>query len=87
MPRGRKKALTPEEQLEKLVSEIEETENKLKELKAKRKELEEAIKMNRVVELEEFISSRGLSIDEVKELLEKKWLQMIIRDAVVLLYI
>lgn len=72
MPRGRKKALTPEEQLEKLVSEIEETENKLKELKAKRKELEEAIKMNRVVELEEFISSRGLSIDEVKELLEKK---------------
>lgn len=72
MPRGRKKALTPEEQLEKLVSEIEETENKLKELKAKKKELEEAIKMNRVVELEEFISSRGLSIDEVKELLEKK---------------
>ena len=72
MPRGRKKALTPEEQLEKLFSEIEETENKLKELKAKRKELEEAIKMNRVVELEEFISSRGLSIDEVKELLEKK---------------
>jgi peptidoglycan hydrolase CwlO-like protein len=72
MPRGRKKALAPEEQLEKLVSEIEETENKLKELKAKKKELEEAIKMNRVVELEEFISSRGLSIDEVKELLEKK---------------
>ena len=72
MPRGRKKALTPEEQLEKLFSEIEETENKLKELKAKRKELEEAIKMNRVVELDEFISSRGLSIDEVKELLEKK---------------
>ena len=68
MPRGRKKALTPEEQLEKLVSEIEETENKLKELKAKKKELEEAVKMNRVVELEEFISSRGLSIDEVKEL-------------------
>ena len=72
MPRGRKKALAPEDQLEKLVSEIEETENKLKELKAKKKELEEAIKMNRVVELEEFISSRGLSIDEVKELLEKK---------------
>lgn len=72
MPRGRKRALSPEEQLEKVISEIEETENQLKELKAAKKELEEAVKMNRVVELEEFISSRGLSIDEVKELLDKK---------------
>jgi len=70
MARGRKKTLTPEEQLERIIAEIEETENKLKELKAEKKELDEQIKMNRVAELEEFISSRGLSIDEVKELLE-----------------
>lgn len=72
MARGRKKTLTPEEQLEKIASEIEEAEIRLKDLKATKKELEEQIKMNRVAELEEFISSRGLSIDEVKELLEKQ---------------
>lgn len=72
MPRGRKKALTPEEQLEKITSEIEETERQLKDLKTAKKELEDQIKMNRVAELDEFISSRGLSIDEVKEMLEKK---------------
>ena len=72
MPRGRKKALTPEERLEKVVSEIEEMENQLKDLKAAKKELEEQIKMNRVAELDDFISSRGLTVDEVKELLEKK---------------
>ena len=45
MARGRKKALTPEEQLEKVTSEIGETEAHLKELKDTKKELEEQIKM------------------------------------------
>ena len=72
MARGRKKALTLDEQLEKVVSEIEETEERLEELKDKRDELEEQIKMNRIAELDDFISSRGLSIEEVKEMLEKK---------------
>ena len=72
MARGRKKALTLEEQLEKISADIEATENQLKELKNTKKELEEKVKMNRVAELEEFISSRGLSIDDVKEMLDKQ---------------
>lgn len=71
MARGRKKTLTLDEQLEKIVAEIGETENRLKELKCKRDELNEQIKMNRIAELDDFISSHGLSIEEVKELLEK----------------
>ena len=72
MARGRKKALTLNEQLEKIVSEIEETEERLEELKDKKGELEGQIKMNRIAELDDFISSRGLSIEEVKEMLEQK---------------
>ncbi len=72
MPRGRKKALTLDEQLEKIISDITETEERLKELKTKKLEVEEQLKMNRIVELDNFISSQGLSIDEVKELLEKR---------------
>ena len=72
MARGRKKALTLDEQLEKVVSEIKETEKRLEELKDQRDELEGQIKMNRIAELDDFISSRGLSIDEVKEMLEQK---------------
>ena len=72
MPRGRKKALTLDEQLEKIISDITETEERLKERKTKKLEVEEQLKMNRIVELDNFISSQGLSIDEVKELLEKR---------------
>ncbi len=73
MARGRKKTnLTLDEQLEKVISEIETEEIKLKELKNTKKELEEQIKSNRIKELDEFISSRGLSIEDVKELLEKE---------------
>ena len=71
MARGRKKALTLDEQLTKIVSEIEETEKQLEELKDKRGKLEEQVKMNRIAELDDFISSRGLSIEEVKEMLEQ----------------
>lgn len=72
MARGRKKALTLDEQLEKVISDIAETENKLKELKDTKKELEEQVKRNRVEELDDLISSSGLSLDEVKELLENR---------------
>ena len=73
MARGRKKTnLTLDEQLEKVISEIETEEIKLKELKNTKKALEEQIKSNRIKELDEFISSRGLSIEDVKELLEKE---------------
>ena len=72
MARGRKKALTLDEQLKEVISELEATEEKLKELKKQKEELEEQLKMKQVEELNDFISSRGLSIDEVKEILEKK---------------
>lgn len=72
MARGRKKALTLDEQLKNVISELEETEGKLKELKKQKEELQSQIKMKQVEELNDFISSRGLSIDEVKELLEKE---------------
>lgn len=47
-------------------------ENILKEMKQTKKELEEQIKMNRLSELDELISSSGKSIDEVKEFLNSK---------------
>ena len=72
MARGRKKALTLDEQLEQVVSEIEATEQKLKELKDTKKKLEEELKVNRIAELDEFITSHGLNIEDVKELLEKQ---------------
>lgn len=72
MARGRKKALTLDEQLEKIISEIEETKSKLSELEEKKKELEKQVKMNRVAELDEFITSHGLNIEDVRELLEKR---------------
>lgn len=40
-------------------------------MKQAKKELEEEIKMNRLSELDELINSKGLSIEEVKALLEK----------------
>ena len=72
MARGRKKALTLDEQLKEVISELEATEEKLKGLKKQKEELEGQIKMKQLEELNDFISSRGLSIDEVKEILEKK---------------
>lgn len=69
MARGRKPALTLDEQLEKITSEIENMESSLKELKSAKKDLEEQIRMNRLAELDELITASGKSIDEIKELL------------------
>ena len=69
MARGRKPALTLDEQLEKITAEIEKMETSLKELKSAKKDLEEQIKMNRLAELDELITASGKSIDEIKELL------------------
>lgn len=68
MARG-KKSCTLEEQLEKITNEIDNMENSLKELKQAKKDLEEQIKMNRLAELDELISSKGLSFEDVKALL------------------
>ena len=68
MARGVKK-LSLEEQLIKIDTEIEKMECSLKEFKSTKKDLEEQIKMNRLVELDELISSKGLSFEDVKNLL------------------
>lgn len=71
MPRGRKKALTLDEQLAQTITEIEQAEKALEELKAKKEKLEEEIKTNCIAELYDLISARGLSIENVKELIDK----------------
>ena len=69
MARG-KTTLTLEEQLEQITSEIESMETSIKELKGRKKELEEQVKMNRLSELDELITTSGKSFEEVKELLK-----------------
>lgn len=70
MARG-KKNLTLEDQLLQLTSEIESMESSIKEKKKLKKELEEQVKMNRLVELDELIVTSGKSFEEVKELLKQ----------------
>ena len=70
MARGKKK-LTLDEQLAKVTAEIEATEATLIELKATKQELEEQIHQQRLSELDELIQEKGLSFDEIKEMLNK----------------
>ena len=69
MARGKKLSL--DEQLEKITTEIENMESSLKEMKKAKKDLEDQIKQARLSELDEIISEKGLSFEEVKELLSK----------------
>lgn len=71
MARGRKAAMTLGEQLAKITTEIENMETSLKEMKKAKKDLENQIKQARLSELDDIISEKGLSFDEVKELLTK----------------
>lgn len=71
MARGRKPSLSLDEQLLKVTTEIENMENSLKEMKKAKKDLEDQIKQARLVELDELISEKGLSFEEVKSLLTK----------------
>ena len=68
MARGRK-SLSLDEQLAKITAEIENMESSLKEMKKAKKELEDQIKQARLAELDELISEKGLSFDEVKKML------------------
>lgn len=71
MARRKKVILTPEEQLNQLVSDIEQAKETLKSLEKSKKVLEEKIKMDRLAALDEIIQQSGKSYDEVKELLSK----------------
>ena len=68
MARGRKN-LTLDEQLAKITTEIENMETSLKEMKQAKKELEDQIRQTRLAELDELISEKGLSFEEVKKML------------------
>jgi hypothetical protein len=70
MARGRKK-YTLDEQYELTVKQIGELETALKELKTKRKELEVSLKDRKLSELNTLITETGLSIDEIKDLIQK----------------
>jgi septal ring factor EnvC (AmiA/AmiB activator) len=72
MPRGRRKASTPEEQLTNIITEIEQTENKLKDLKEKRKNLENQIEKQQLAEIRDLITESGKSVEQVKEMLQKQ---------------
>ena len=69
MARGRKATLSLDEQLAKITTEIENMETSLKEMKKAKKDLEEQIKQARLSELDELISEKGLSFEEVKKML------------------
>ena len=68
MARGRK-SLSLDEQLEKITAEIENMESSLKEMKKAKKDLENQIKQARLAELDDLISEKGLSFEEVKKML------------------
>ena len=70
MARGRK-SLSLDEQLAKITTEIDNMESSLKEMKKAKKDLEDQIKQARLAELDDIISEKGLSFEEVKELLSK----------------
>ena len=67
MARGKKLSL--DEQLEKITNEIDNMENSLKEMKKAKKDLEDQIKQARLSELDELISEKGLSFEEIKKML------------------
>ena len=70
MARGRK-SLSLDEQLAKITTEIDNMESSLKEMKKAKKDLEDQIKQAGLAELDDIISEKGLSFEEVKELLTK----------------
>ena len=70
MARGRK-SLTLDEQLAKITTEIENMETSLKEMKQAKKDLEDQIRQTRLAELDEIITEKGLTFEQVRELLDK----------------
>lgn len=69
MARRKKVILTPEEELNQIIADIDQTKETLKSLEKSKKALEEKIKMDRLATLDEIIQQSGKSYDEVKKLL------------------
>lgn len=71
MARGRK-SLSLNEKLEKITKDIANMENSLEELKKTKNEIEEQIRQARLSELDNLITEKGLSYEEVIEMLNKE---------------
>ncbi len=69
MPRGRK-SYTLEEQLERITNEISNMETSLAEMKKAKKKLEDQIKMNRLSELDDLLTEKGITVEKIRELIE-----------------
>lgn len=68
MPRGRKKAEpAPQDLLNEVLASIEETEQKLKALKAQKKDIEKQIEAKEMAELYALVKERKMSIQDVKD--------------------
>jgi len=71
MARKKKVILTPEEELNQIIADIETAEENLKALKKAKKDLEEKVKMERLAALDDMIQKSGKSYDEVMALLSE----------------
>lgn len=69
MPRG-KKAYTPAEELEMIISKISAAEEELKQLKARKKELEKMIEETEIRELYELVKKSGKTAADVMDMIK-----------------
>ena len=70
MARGRK-SYTLEERLQNITDEIESLDAKIKELKKEKKNLEDQVRQERLVKLDELMTERGLSFEDVEKKLSE----------------
>ena len=67
LPRGRKKTeVAPQDLLNEVLTSIEETEQKLKTLKAQKKDIEKQIEAKEMAELYAIVKEKNMSIEDVK---------------------
>lgn len=71
MARGRKIALSLDEQLVKVTEEIAATKNHIKELEAEKKQLEDKIHQEQLSQINKLMIEKGMSFEDLKKVLEK----------------
>lgn len=71
MPRGRKK-YTLEERYEKCVNDISENEERVRELKVLKKQLEKQVNDDRLSDLKLIMDESGLSVNELRAMIENR---------------
>lgn len=71
MARGRKIALSLDEQLVKVTEEIAATKSHIKELESEKKQLEEKIHQAQLSQINKLMIEKGMSFEDLKKVLEK----------------